>query len=116
MKPIVLILGLLLGSVLAAEDSARPLAPLTDKDPKGTACGDYFRVDGDKLIYRIQGEEKATAELISSISKIEIDDTVKVPSIRSKPYAAGVFLTVVVSTVQKEQATCLPANVYVEHK
>ena len=116
MKPIGLILGLLLGSVLAAEDSARPLAPLTDRDPKGTTCGDYFRVDGDKFIYHFQGEEKAAAEPISSISKIEIDDTVKAPSIRTRPYAAGVFLTVVVSAAQKEQATCLPTNVYVEHK
>ena len=116
MKPFVVILCLLLGGILGAEDSARPLAPLTDKDPKGTACGDYFRLDGDKLIYRFQGEEKAAAEPISSISKIEIDETVKVPSLRSRPYAAGVFLTVVVSAGQKEQATCLPANVYVEHR
>jgi hypothetical protein len=115
LKPI-LILGLLGGSVFAAEDSARQLVSLTDSDPKGTACGDYLRVDGDKLIFHFQGEEKAAAEPIGSISKIEIDDTVKVPSIRSKPYAAGVFLTVVVSAVQKEKATCLPASVYVEHK
>ena len=99
-----------------AQDAGKTLAPLTEQDPKGSACGSYFRVDGDKIIYHIQGEEKATSQPLGYIAKIVLDDKVSVPAILSKPFAGGDLLTVVLSSAQKKEASCLPANVYVEKK
>ena len=99
-----------------AQDAAQPLTPLTDHDPKGSACGSYFRVDGDKIIYHIQGQDKSGSQPLGYIAKIVLDDKVEVPALLSKPIADGALLTIVMSSARKKDASCLPANVYVEKK
>jgi hypothetical protein len=103
-------------SAKSASTAKVGLAPLTDQDPKGSACGNYFRVEGNKIIYHIQGQDKSGSEPLSYIAKIVLDDKVEVPALLSKPIADGVLLTIVMSSAQKKDAPCLPADVYVEKK
>jgi hypothetical protein len=99
-----------------AQDTARALAPLTEQDPKGSACGSYFRADGGNIIYHVQGEGKSSSQPLAYIAKIVLDDKVGVPALLSKPIAEGALLTIVMSSAQRKDASCLPDNVYVEKR
>ena len=99
-----------------AQEPARALAPLTDQDPKGSACGHYFRLDGGNIVYHIQGQDKSISQPLGYIAKIVLDDKVEVPAVLSKPIADGALLTIVISSAERKAASCLPANVYVEKK
>ena len=114
MRPTFLTLALL-GSALA-QDAGKSLIQLTDLDPKGSACGAYFRLESGKIIYHIQSEEKASSQPVDYVAKIVEDDRVGVPSVISKPLADGALLTIVMSATERKAATCLPATIYVEKR
>jgi hypothetical protein len=99
-----------------AQDAAQALKPLTDQDPKGAACGTYFRMDGGKLIYHVQGDDKPGSQPIDFIVKIVLDDKATVPSVTGKPLGNGALLTIVMSSAERKAASCLPASVYVEKR
>lgn len=99
-----------------AQEHAQALAPLTDQDPKGSACGNYFRVDCGKIVYHIKGQEKPGSQPLEYIAKIVLDESAEVPALLSKPIPDGALLTIVMSSAQRKEASCVPANVYVEKK
>ena len=99
-----------------AQDAGKALTPLTDQDPKGSACGAYFRLEGGKLIYHMQGEDKASSQPVDYIAKVVEDDKATVPTMISKPLADGALLTIVMSSVVRKAANCLPATIYVEKR
>lgn len=114
MRSTLLALAFVLGAL--AQDAGKNLIPLTEQDPKGTACGAYFRLEGGKIIYHIQGEEKAGSEPVDSIAKIVEDDKVDVPSLITRPIAVGNLLTIVMSASGRKEAKCLPTTIYVEKR
>jgi len=87
---------------------------LTDQDPKGSACGPYFRLESGKIIYHLQGEEKASSQPIDFVAKIVENDKATTPSVISRPVADAALLTIVMSATERKAATCLPATIYVE--
>ena len=89
---------------------------MTEQDAKGSACGRYFRTDGGKIIYRLQGEDKSSSQPLSYIAKIVLDDKAKVPAIIATPIGEQALLTVVISSGLRKEASCLPDNVYVEKR
>jgi hypothetical protein len=99
-----------------AQDAAQVLKPLTDQDPKGKACGNYFRLDSGKLIYHLQDPDKTDSQPVDYIVKIVLDDKATVPSIVSKSVGGGALLTITLSSAEKKAASCLPDNVYVEKR
>lgn len=99
-----------------AQDSGQALKPLTDQDPKGTACGGYFRVDSGRLIYHVQAGDKSDSQPLDYIVKIVLDDKVAVPSLIVKPIAGGALLTLTMSSAERKAASCLPVSVYVEKR
>lgn len=99
-----------------AQDTSQALKPLTDQDPKGTACGNYFRLDSGKLIYHLQGADKTDSQPIDYIVKIVLDDKAAAPSVVSKSVGGGALLTITMSSAEKKAASCLPNTIYVEKR
>ena len=114
MRPTFLTL-VLIGSAFA-QDPGKSLTKLTDQDPKGSACGAYFRLESGKIIYHLQGEEKASSQPIDYVAKIVEDDKAAVPSVISRPVADAALLTIVMSAAERKAATCLPATIYVDKR
>lgn len=109
---------LLLACVLTgmAQDAPQVLKPLTDQDPKGAACGTYFRLDSGKLIYHLQGTDKTDSQPVDYVVKIVLDDKASVPSVVSKSIGGGALLTITMSPAERKAASCLPETIYVEKR
>jgi hypothetical protein len=61
-------------AIALAQDPGQALKLLTDQDPKGMACGAYFRIDSGNLIYHLRTEEKSASQPLDYIVKIVLDD------------------------------------------
>ena len=109
-------LALAFAAIALAQDAGKPLIPLTEQDPKGSACGAYFRLEGGKIVYHIQGEDKSSTQPVEYIAKIVEDDRADAPSVISKAIADGSLLTIVMSTTERKAAKCLPATIFVEKR
>jgi hypothetical protein len=85
---VVPVLVLLASCALAQEKETPkyvPLAALGDNDPKGDACGEFFRVakakHAETIVFHVAGADKAVVLPITTLATVYVDKSTLTPQV-----------------------------------